>query len=250
MDPALTSDWSSWPAEPRALLDRSCARYGGRPRWLRRRISLTPRVLTGLLPAWKGMGASFGLPGRIRVEPSAERVVFEDYPGPGAEGIYEAGTVVLLGADQREQAREAALRPSFRGLHKLARWRPLDALYFFGYAIAHYHAVPFTLGEARFVRQSRWRDLDAVTVVFPPTLHTHSPRQTFYFDADGLIRRHDYVADIVGPWTPGAHFWRDYTEIDGTVIARTRHVVARLGRLPTPVTALHAEFTEVSAESL
>ena len=55
----------------------------------------------------------------------------------------------------------------------------------------------------------------ALTVRFPPSLHTHCPVQTIYFAADGLIVRHDYVADIVGTFARGAHFWRDYVTVEG-----------------------------------
>ena len=57
------------------------------------------------------------------------------------------------------------------------------------------------------------------------------------------MRRHDYVADIVGWWARGAHRWDDLVEVGGLLLARRRHVVARLGRVEIPsVVALHAEL--------
>ena len=42
-----------------------------------------------------------------------------------------------------------------------------------------------------------WRRLEAS---FPPDIDTHSPRQTFYFDAGARLRRHDYVPEVIGRW--------------------------------------------------
>jgi hypothetical protein len=61
-------------------------------------------------------------------------------------------------------------------------------------------------------------------------VHTHSRIQTIYFDREGLIVRHDYVAEIIGPWARGAHLWRDFVEVNGFPIATHRRVVTRLGR--------------------
>lgn len=73
-------------------------------------------------------------------------------------------------------------------------------------------------------------------------MHTHSRRQTFYFEEDGLLRRHDYVADVIGPWARGAHLWRDFETVGGLEMATVRHVVLRLGRWTTPLVALHVEL--------
>jgi hypothetical protein len=236
--------FADWPPTARALVERACVAYGGSERWARTRLSFVPAVLSGALPALKGAGRTFALPSRIHLEPGSGQAVFDDFPRPGERGLYQAGAVSIIGRGGREESRDLVRRASFRGWHKLARWRPLDALYFFGYALSHYHSVPFTLGEAHFLRQDRWRDLDALALELPPALHTHSRRQTFYFDEDGLIVRHDYVAEIVGGWARGAHFWRHYTRVEGLPLALTRHVVARIGRFPLPFVALHAELAE------
>ena len=85
-------------------------------------------------------------------------------------------------------------------------------------------------------------ELTGVEVDLLAELHTHCRRQTFYFEEDGLLRRHDYVAEIVGAWARGAHFWRDFVTVAGLEVPRVRHVVARLGRVTTPLVALHAEL--------
>jgi hypothetical protein len=217
-----------------AFVERAIERYGGRDRWGRLRLTLVPLTLTGLLPWMKGVGRTFRLPGHAEIEPSRARAIFHDYPRAGETGVFEAGQVAL------GDAAPVAHRASFRGARKWRRWSPLDALYFFGYALTHYHAVPFTLPDAEL---RAWDPRGRVlTVAFPPAVHTHCAVQSFHFDESGLILRHDYVADIVGAWARGAHFWRDYVTVDGLPVATHRRVLARVGRMATPLVALDARF--------
>jgi hypothetical protein len=176
-----------------------------------------------------------------------------DYPAPGRRGVFSAGQVQILDGATILEAR-ARPRDSFAGLRKHRRWAPLDALYFFGYAVAHYHSLPFSLTDARPLRivraASAGRRLQGVEVELPASLDTHCRRQAFFFDDEGLLRRHDYVADVVGWFARGAHRWEDYTDVAGVgvPVARRRHVVLRLGRVEVPfVVALHAQFGDVGA---
>jgi hypothetical protein len=240
-----------WQGPARALLERAIQRHGGWAAWRAFvGVSLRPVRLSGLLPTVKGLGRTFVLPGRIEVRPREGVTTLHDYPQPGKRGVFERGPVTLFDRLGNHEVQIANPRQSFRWLRKWRRWSPADALYFFGYALAHYHALPFTLVDARPRRvvtaHVRGRPVDGVEVALPRELHTHSRVQTFYFD-DGLLVRHDYVADIVGMWARGAHFWGDFVTISGLPIARRRHVVARLGRWTTPIVALHAEFTDVTA---
>ena len=43
-------------------------------------------------------------------------------------------------------------------------------------------------------------------VTFPGHIASHCKEQTFYSDADGLIRRHDYIAEVLGSSGPAAHY--------------------------------------------
>jgi hypothetical protein len=220
-----------------AFLARAVERHGGRARWQRVRITLAPTALTGLVPRMKGVGRTFPLPRAMEIEPSRGRAVFHDFPDVGARGVFERGRVALGGGALAEH------RASFAGVRKWPRWSPLDALYFFGYSLTHYHAVPFTLGDAQLRHwDSRRRVL---TVAFPPDVHTHSRVQSFRFDDSGLIVRHDYVADIVGGWARGAHLWRDFVTVEGFPIATHRRVLARVGGATLPLVALDARLSVV-----
>ena len=71
----------------------------------------------------------------------------------------------------------------------------------------------------------------------------HSRKQNYLFDGDGLLRRNDYTADVVGAWARGAHGWDDYVTTSGLPIPGRRTVLPRAGTavLPFP-TVLSATF--------
>jgi hypothetical protein len=222
-------------ARVRALIARSCERHGRGGRRAAR-IAFECRSLDGLLLRAKGLRQTFPQPRRGTIEPLAARATFPDFPRAGAVARFEAGLVSIDGAPR-------AHRASFDGLAKWRRWRPLDAVYFFGYALTHYHALPWSLADAEPIALAEAPGgAAALTVRFPASVHTHCPVQTFHFDASGLIVRHDYTADIVGGFARGSHFWRRYVEVDGIAIATHRRVVARLGPWLSPIVALEARF--------
>ena len=105
-----------------------------------------------------------------------------------------AGDGSIIGA--RDNGREAFDR-SFDG-----KWDPLNLAYFNGYAMWTYHATPLVFGEpgyeARDVApiENEGETLRGVAVRFPEGVHSHSREQRFYFDSDGLLRRHDYTVDV------------------------------------------------------
>jgi hypothetical protein len=62
-------------------------------------------------------------------------------------------------------------------------------------------------------------------VTFPAHLATHCAEQVFYFDADGLLRHHDYISDVIG-CGPAAHYTSGHREFDGIMVP-TRRVYPR-----------------------
>jgi hypothetical protein len=130
------------------------------------------------------------------------------------------------------------------GLRRNVRWDALDAAYFAGYAWWNYLSTPILLtrdgvtvteGDTWPEAGEQWRRLE---VSFPADIHTHSQRQTFYVDAAGLIRRHDYVAQPVGRWARAAHYCDDHRDFSGLVFPTRRRVRPRGpgGRsLPHPI---------------
>ncbi|WP_218124515.1 hypothetical protein [Dyella sp. 333MFSha] len=111
-------------------------------------------------------------------------------------------------------------RASFEGYELETPWSNPQLAYFAGYTMSTYLRAPFVLAgdgilieeiEPWVVDGQPWRRLRAT---FPEAFATHSAVQTFYFDADGLCRRHDYEVDIQGK-NQAARYISDYVEVQG-----------------------------------
>lgn len=217
----------SWTPETKEILARSIERHGGWTAWERfSSVRIKPLYLTGMIPAIKGHPRTFPLPGYFEVFPKEQRVVFQDYPAAGRSATYAAGSTEL-GGQKRAYARD-----KYKGLVKNLPWQPEDALYFFGYAWSCYISYPFLFPESRFLRHRQHNESgenwEAITLELP-WRDAHCRVQTFYFDASGLLRRHDYIAEIVGRWAMGAHYTENYQKSSGIEIALERRVYPRLG---------------------
>src|ERR1700730_6554892 len=57
-----------------------------------------------------------------------------------------------------------------------------------------------------------WRRLK---VIFPDNIASHAREQITYFGPDGLMRRHDYIVDVLGG-AAGAHYIHDYQRSTGS----------------------------------
>lgn len=239
----------SWPEDARQLVERAIAAHGGRERWsATSRIDLRIRRARGSLLTIKGRGRTFEMPCDIQTYPHERRTVFVDYPDHDVRTIYLDRDVMIEDVHGHVLNASADHRRTFAGVRKLRRWQPIDAAYFFGYAVWHYHTLPFTLLEARFVRALRQRNLTGVDVEFSPDIPTHCRRQQFWFDEAGRFVRHDYVAEVIGPWARGCHLWEDFESVDGLLVAMRRRVVARVCGWPVGLTVLDVHFARASVD--
>ena len=66
-----------------------------------------------------------------------------------------------------------------------------------------------------------WRRLK---VTFPERIATHSAEQTFYFDRQGLLKRHDYEVDVRRRSSAAAHYVSALTDVSGIVVP-TKHTI-------------------------
>lgn len=220
------------------VLDRAIRRHGGRPAYDSVEcVNFDLTALSGIVPSLKGLGRTFHSPRRISVEPHAKRTTFHDYPESGRDIVFDRGTMVVDG-DRTPQ-----YRSTFRGLRKLRRWDPVDAAYFFGYALVGYVAAPFHLQD--LTRVGRDNSTHRVSLEYPVGSDTHSRRQRYHFASDGLLVRNDYHAEILGRAFCGAHFSLDYDESYAIPIATQRVVRLRLGPVALPVVVLRAELSVV-----
>jgi hypothetical protein len=245
------TDYEGWPDDAVRLVERAIAAHGGLKQWLATTSIRLPFLHgTGALLRLKGYRDTFPAPREYEVRPHEGTTVFHGYPDNLHGGRFARGSVSLEDAGGGDASVISVdHRITLRGLAKYRRWSLLDALYFFGYALWHYHTVPFTLSRAGLLRVLRVHGVPAgIDVRIPRDVITHCRRQQFYLGRDGRIVRHDYVADVVGAWTRGAHFWEDYQDAGGLAIARRRRVVARIGRRPIPIGVLCIQFGEATTQ--
>jgi len=242
---------ASWPPPAQDLVRRAIDRHGGWSLWNRlEAVSVHLVALSGFLPWIKGCGRSFQLAPSLTAFPKEVRTEFHDESGLARLAVFDRGNMHMPDAatgDLRATGVSRDHRRTFAGPRKMRRWNTVDAHYFFGYAWASYTAIPFVLPTLRYLgdptvrsRGERW---EGVRVEFPSDAQVHCRRQSYFFDGSGLLRRNDYVADIVGPVARGAHLWRDYATVQGLPMPARRTVLLRLGKTPVRfMTALDASF--------
>ncbi len=215
-----------------ALLDDVLVAHGGAQRW-RSAVRIHARVRTGgLLLRTRVPGNRFA-DYRISVDVQRARTVLDPYPDDGRIGVFENGAARIETRDGEVIASRTNPRAMFfgtAGLRRNIRWDPLDAVYFAGYAMWNYLTTPYLLTREGIetTEEGQWQQSGEswrrLTATFPPGIDTHSPRQTFYFDDRCLLRRHDYVPEVVGLWARAAHYCADPVHADGLLFPTRRWV--------------------------
>jgi hypothetical protein len=214
------------------FLDLACDRHGGLATYeLTPKLSLQLVDLGGSVPWVKGLGRRFPVPRALDVWPRERRVVFYDYPQPGHVGIYDNGRVAIA-LDPQDRLEGPTHRDTFVGIAKWRTWWPEDAVYFLGYALLLYLSLPFCLFEHELISARRGDRGVELWYRFAGRADTHSDVQGFFFDASGLLVRHDYRVDILGAVFNGAHASSEYREIAGLQIATRRTVYAKPWHYP------------------
>lgn len=243
------------------LLEEVLEAHGGVERWrAARAISATVRS-GGLMPRTRMPGNRLA-EYRIRLDVAEPHVVLDPFPGEGRIGVFDHGAVRIETEDGEPLEARTDPRAAFFGLsgvRRNLRWDALDSVYFAGYAMWNYLTTPFLLTrEGVEVSEGEpwsepgvaepWRRLEAT---FPEGLPTHSPRQTFYVDPLRLLRRHDYVPEVVGRWARAAHFTSEHVDAGGLVfptVRRVRPIGVRNRALRGP-TLVSVDISEIEVES-
>jgi hypothetical protein len=186
-------------------------------------------------PIWAAKGWADALVKEtVEIETKTERSVFSPFTKPGLRSVFEVGPerVTIESADGGVVERRLDARRAFKGFIRYTPWDILHLGYFVGYGIWNYLTAPFVFTypgvEAREIDPwdeagQTWRRLH---VTFPASIATHSPRQVFYFDADGLQRRMDYVTEILGSTLVG-HYTAQHRSFGGLVVPTWRRVFRR-----------------------
>jgi hypothetical protein len=201
-------------------------------------VKIKMNRLGGSIPVCKGLGRTFPHPDRATVDPHRKSAVFHGFGTQGEDVTYLNGTIISAAG------RHENYRATFDGLRKLRFWSANDAAYFFGYALSDYFSYPFSLTSREILDcQSLPNGQARIAVRFPKDADTHSQYQSFWFDESGLLYRHDYRADVLGPIFFGAHHSTEYRFDLPIPFAEIRTVKVRAGTYSTPITVLHASFS-------
>jgi hypothetical protein len=183
------------------LASRVVAAYGGEERWRSARaVEATFSARGPLLRMKVRHGYDRA---RVRVDVHEPRVRFAPREWGGMSAVLEGHDVRLEDAGHVLEERRNARR-YFPFGRRLLRWDRLDEGYFACYALWNYLAFPALLLRADI----EWRDAGPALLEarFPAALPTHSPVQRFHIEPEtALVRRHDYTADVIGPFARGAH---------------------------------------------
>jgi hypothetical protein len=241
-----------------SLLEEVLEAHGGRDRWAAATTIRANVRSGGLLLRTRVPGNGFA-DARIEVDVDRVRSTATPYPDEGGRGVFDSGAVRIEtpAGEVIEERRDP--RPYFfgrSGLRRNLRWDRLDAVYFAGYAWWNYLNAPYLLTregmkvtevEPWREGEETWRRLD---VEFPAGLDTHSREQTFYFDAELRLRRHDYTPDIISGRARAAHMCADHV-VAGGLLFPTRRWVRPIGRrnrpLPFP-TLVWLELRDIEVE--
>jgi hypothetical protein len=205
----------SAPALP-ALAARVLAAYGGRERWLDARSVRATVSVTGLALLIKGwlplrhapVVADLGFP-RLRIDGLA---------GRDTVAWLEGGSTRLATHPGRTLAARGDARSGFHGLRRRLWWDRLDITYFLGYLLWNELTFPRLLLRSDL----EWTELDGATLSarFSPALPTHCEEQIFRFDpGSGLLRRHEYTAEVFGSWARVVTVVLNHREWDGVMCA-------------------------------
>ena len=180
---------------------------------------------------------------RVTVQLHEQRVSHGPFAPTTHHSIYTPSRVEIRQQDGSLVEHLDAPRASFDGYEMATPWSNAQLSYFAGYTMWTYLTSPFLLRHPGVQIQEvapwmvdglPWRRL---RVEFPSTLATHSAVQTFYFDVDGLLRRHDYEVDIQGR-NSAVRYISDYVQVQGIRMPTRFRIYPRMPEnvaLPEPL---------------
>jgi hypothetical protein len=216
------------------LLGTAIAAAGGLDRWRRVRQLRVDISIGGPIWARKGWPPEQTFDQVLTIDPLTEHIVFTPFTRPDRRMVFDAATDTVtmqtLDGDSVDTLHPA--RAGFHGMRRFSHWDAAHLGYFLGYACWNYFTSPFLFGYPGVTTREldpwteagqTWRRL---AVHFPPSVVTHNPAQTFYFDHDGLQRRMDYITEVNGSTLVG-HYSGRYREFAGLQIATRRRVFRR-----------------------
>jgi hypothetical protein len=215
------------------LLEMALEAHGGLPSWQKVRRLDARLTLAGHLLELKQHPAGLRSVS-VQVETHKPGVLISPFPLHGRRGVFQHDLVTIQTDAGALVAELEHPRDSYEGHLRVTPWSELQFLYFAADMIWNYLTLPFLLvargvcceeGEIHQSGADTWRTLEAT---FPERIPTHCARQRFYFDADGLLRRHDFVSEIARGRVAQICF--DTCEFDGFWFPTRSRAVGRDGQ--------------------
>ncbi len=210
------------------LLNLVIKTHGGLERWKQFKQAKLHISVGGYLWTVKGQEGvtnDINLIVNLREQRTTQEKMFPE----GLRSSFEPGRVALRTQDG--VLVEELLNPleTFKGLAWETHWSRLQLIYFSSYALYNYFTLPFNLTlpgvtakeiEPWAEAGEMWRRLE---VTYPHSFVTHNKRQVFYFDENGLLKRHDFWAETLGR-QGAAHYFFDYKEFDGIKMSTIQNI--------------------------
>jgi len=216
-----------------ALLASVLTAHGGLDHWSTVQ-ALSVRLSLGG-PFWGAKGwPDLLVDGTIDLDARREHLVSTSFTAPDRRAVFDVDPerVTIQTADGTIVEQRVDPRASFAGYDVSTPWDAIQVAYFSSYALWNYLTTPFLFTypgvEAHEIEPwqeegQTWRRL---RVTFPPTIATHTPEQTFYYDADGMQRRLDYLVQVSGNALV-AHYTDEPKTFGGLVFPTRRRVYRR-----------------------
>jgi len=213
------------------LLDLALIAHGGLDRWKQLRqvkLHLSTDGYLWSVKGHEGLLRDQHMLVYLHKQASVQEKIFPE----GLRSAFEPKRASLSTRDGKLVEELANPRETFKGLKWEDHWSRLQVVFFSTYATYTYFTTPFNLTipgvttkeiEPWAEAGEIWRRLE---VSFPDSFMTHNKRQVFYFDENGLLKRHDYWAETLGG-AGAAHYVFDYREFDGIKMP-TRHTIYQL----------------------
>lgn len=204
---------------------------GGLDRW-RQFKTASARLLNGgvLWPLKHQQGVLDDV--HVRVDLRKEWASHWPFGAPNLRTSFQPHRVAIETTEGQTVEELLQPRDSFKSHSVETRWSRLQLAYFAGYAMWTYLNTPFlfALDGVMTEEVEPWRENGEtwrrLKVTFPPNIASHSTVQTFYFDAEGLLQRHDYNTEVSGG-TPAAHYVYQHEEFSGILVPTKRRVLGR-----------------------
>jgi hypothetical protein len=213
------------------LFEKAIAAHGGWERWQTVTKLAAHVSIGGGLWAAKGKGGILD-DVRVEIDPHLQHVEYSPFGASGRHSVYEPNRAALVMDKGSLIESRNDPRAAFSSHVRETQWDDLDLIYFSGYAMWTYLTTPFLFRLPGFESEEinpwhengeEWRRLK---VIFPASVPSHSTEQIFYFDETGILRRHDYSADVLGG-LPSANYASEPKEFGGLVVPTKRRVFAR-----------------------